>query len=122
MLRFMFDQSYGGMYRWHLATNFLVLRVISYCMDLHWSQSEAWSRPGGNAELAQSRETPSEYGSLVATPRPVDEYGYLHFLSYCVYCPLYMAGPVLPFNAYMGQCSGATSRGSVHIPSRCFDE
>jgi hypothetical protein len=38
-LRPLFNNNYyGGMYRWQLPTNFLILRLISFCLDYHWSR------------------------------------------------------------------------------------
>lgn len=34
----LFDQRYGGMYSWHLAANFLVLRMISFSCDDTWAE------------------------------------------------------------------------------------
>ena len=32
-----FDKNNGGLYGWQLPANFLVLRIISYSLDYHWS-------------------------------------------------------------------------------------
>ena len=93
------------MYRWHLASNFLALRIVSYCMDLHW----AYLSPSVVQKVPDSEKAvPDSYELLVATARPLPEYGYIQFMSYCMYCPLYMAGPILPYNAYIGQHVGRT--------------
>jgi hypothetical protein len=36
-LNIFFDQRYSGIYSWHLPANFLVLRMISFACDDHWS-------------------------------------------------------------------------------------
>lgn len=88
----LFNQNlYGGLYRWQFPVNFLVLRIISFCLDHHWAQCVADGRDGATAGT---------------THRPLHEYNLMNFLSYVLYVPLYIAGPVLCFDDYMGQqCS-----------------
>ena len=108
------------MYRWHLAANFLVLRIISFNMDAHWAsqlQKIEPTRPNSaaSADLTAPSEsiTPCSDGSRdiavrAASPRPEEEYSLVNCLAYCLYCPLYMAGPILSFNAFMSYVSTPT--------------
>eukprot|EP01041_Mallomonas_annulata_P005092 gene5092-10189_t len=121
----LFDhQSYGGMYRWHLASNFLVLRLISFAMDNHWecihnrhsktvvTKTKDEDKGTSSSNTSASTQDPSiissdgsnsennSYNSS-CNNNNMYRYNYLTFLTYCEYCPLYMAGPILPFNAFV---------------------
>lgn len=37
----LFSSKYGGMYRWQLPANFLILRIVSYSFDFFWAVRDA---------------------------------------------------------------------------------
>lgn len=81
-LAIFFDRQYGGMYGWQLPANFLVLRIISYGIDLHWQRQEM---DKGDTK-----------------PRTISEkYDFGHYLSYIFYAPLYMAGPIVSYSEFI---------------------
>jgi len=43
-LRPLFSGQYGGMYRWQLPANFLILRIVSYSFDFFWAVRDAHER------------------------------------------------------------------------------
>ncbi|CAM9504385.1 unnamed protein product [Phaeothamnion confervicola] len=51
------------------------------------------------------------YKHIVVTPRPTTDYSYSCFMAYVLYAPLYIAGPILPFNAFAAQ---------MHQPQRSY--
>jgi D-alanyl-lipoteichoic acid acyltransferase DltB (MBOAT superfamily) len=51
-LRPIFDRTYGGLYGWQLPANFLILRIISFCFDYHWSCSYHKDKSNLNNEKA----------------------------------------------------------------------
>lgn len=92
----LFDSHrYGGLYEWQYPANFLVLRMVSFSLDRCWathgrsSEEESQSRTALTAEEAES------------ACLDMQDYGLLQYLSYALYSPLYIAGPVCSFNAYM---------------------
>ncbi|CAM9248218.1 unnamed protein product, partial [Ectocarpus fasciculatus] len=94
---------YGGMYSWHLAANFLVLRMISFSCDDHWAE-QAVDGVKKNDKYVSDTLDNGEQGthSEVATQhRPPIEYSFVNYVSYCLYPPLYMAGPIMTYNSYM---------------------
>lgn len=116
----MFDHhNYGGMYAWQFPANFLVLRVISYCVDYfdaveyHSTRQKvkkmlklpkegqvSSSIQGGN--YPENTENPDNFELVPEFHRPVEEYeNVIHFLSYLLYTPLYMAGPIISYNAFI---------------------
>jgi D-alanyl-lipoteichoic acid acyltransferase DltB (MBOAT superfamily) len=76
-----FDRQYGGIYGWQLPANFLVLRIISYGMDLHWQRKEIATAKG-------------EVKARVIA----EKFDFGHYLSYIFYAPLYMAGPIVTYS------------------------
>ena len=116
-MRVVFDNSYGGMYRWHLACNFLILRIISFNLDQHWATTNKPNNINNSnynniksddekvSSISKDYENENDdYYQRVALHRPLYEYSYINYMSYCLYCPLYVAGPILPYNAYISYC------------------
>jgi D-alanyl-lipoteichoic acid acyltransferase DltB (MBOAT superfamily) len=111
----LFDsRRYGGIYRWQLAANFLVLRIISYSFDYSWARTfyetadtqhskdnnvQQSVHDGGNSRDQEKLETRSERVS-----QSLWEYSFLNYCSYVFYAPLYMAGPIITFDSFM-KCS-----------------
>lgn len=116
-LRVLFDKQYSGLYSWHVPANFLVLRIVSFMLDFHWAstalcaskkekaQHEDSKEGGGdNANTCPVREGckfKSLTDGVVSDHLAIHQYSLVNFLSYCVYAPLYIAGPVVTFNAYV---------------------
>lgn len=67
----LFDSNYSGMYSWHLACNFLLLRILSFQLDLLRGEADP------------------------------DSYSLLNYLTYIVYWPLYMAGPIITYDDFI---------------------
>ncbi|KAL1739025.1 MBOAT, membrane-bound O-acyltransferase family-domain-containing protein [Schizophyllum fasciatum] len=89
--------SYDGLYpRWHISYNITMLRIISYNMDLHWAST--------GAESSQVRaSSPLDERLRTRTSHPRELYGYVNYLTYVLYAPLYIAGPIMTFNDFMWQ-------------------
>jgi D-alanyl-lipoteichoic acid acyltransferase DltB (MBOAT superfamily) len=100
-LRILFDREFaGGLYSWRLPANFLVLRIISYNMDVYWAHRGIDSnRDVDNKDKEQEGFT-EEYDSLA------------NYFAYILYAPLYIAGPIVTYKAFL---KGKTSSESVPI-------
>jgi D-alanyl-lipoteichoic acid acyltransferase DltB (MBOAT superfamily) len=46
---------------------------------------------------------PEDYRKRVSTSLPENEYSLLNFVAYCLYPPLYIAGPIITFNDFIWQ-------------------
>lgn len=120
-LQVFFNKRYSGLYSWHVPANFLVLRIISFMLDYHWaSMAEKEDKKnddcsgdsvsGAHADRV-STESKTKTNSIckhklmmerhVSEHCAMKEYNFINFLSYCVYAPLYIAGPIVTFNAYI---------------------
>ena len=54
-----------------------------------------------------------------ATPLPLGEYGAVQFFQYVFYPPLYLAGPILTFNAFASQRRSPSSISSKQVRVLC---
>jgi protein-cysteine N-palmitoyltransferase HHAT len=116
-LQILFNKRYSGLYSWHVPANFLVLRIISFMLDYHWAsaaeingkKNDDSSGDEGPISEITTKDTVTVKGSkfksvtekLVAEHCAMHEYNLVNFLSYCIYAPLYIAGPIITFNAYI---------------------
>jgi D-alanyl-lipoteichoic acid acyltransferase DltB (MBOAT superfamily) len=96
----LFDRRYGGMYGWQLPANFLVLRIISFSLDMYWAQNSVSRNKKGD----DSSSAAAPHGDSTAaddSALPTESYSLLHYMAYILYAPLYMAGPIITFNAFV---------------------
>nr|DAD43902.1 TPA_asm: hypothetical protein HUJ06_002132 [Nelumbo nucifera] len=82
--RWAFLDNYRGTFRWHICFNFVVLRMISFgydyyraCRDYHFDEEER--------------------------RLPIKKFSFSVYMCYLVYAPLYIAGPIISFNAFASQ-------------------
>ena len=97
------DDAYAGVLpRWWTHFNLVVLRMVSYGVDLH-------RRRVAEAEARSATTTPTSsdadegYFRLVEHPAAEVEHSLTEFVAYCLYPPLYLAGPTATFNAFASQ-------------------
>ncbi|BFZ64975.1 glycerol transporter [Saitoella coloradoensis] len=101
------DAYPGLLSRWQVHFNITALRLISFNMDYYWSFSKGPSlaarlkKDKANADTLTERER-------IEAPCERGDYGWLNYLGYTLYVPLYLAGPIITFNNYMSQ---------IHLPS-----
>ena len=122
-LRILFDRNYGGLYSWHVPANFLVLRVVSFMLDFHWAsiaeqEKKNDSDRGSGCDddiVLNGKSCPhqSVASSNASQHCPIQEYNVVNFLSYCVYAPLYIAGPIITFNSYIHYSNNPQKSESV---------
>jgi len=61
-------------------------------------------------------QSPENHRKRVSTSLPEEDYSLLNFIAYCLYPPLYIAGPIMTFNDFVWQVSwpiSSQSRGLV---------
>ncbi|WVR08917.1 hypothetical protein IAU60_005976 [Kwoniella sp. DSM 27419] len=84
--------AWGGLLpRWHVGFNITMMRLVSFGLDYLWRES------------SDSHESPTDYRKRVTTPLPPGEYNLVNYIAYCLYPPLYIAGPIITFNDFMWQ-------------------
>lgn len=85
--------------------NLLILRLVSFNLDRYWA-----AKPPAvsytSQMVVQSSKHPDDpmnkplCVATVAQSRCPDDYNLLFLLSYIFFLPLYVAGPIIPFNAF----------------------
>ncbi|ORX39272.1 MBOAT, membrane-bound O-acyltransferase family-domain-containing protein [Kockovaella imperatae] len=86
------DQVSGVLPRWHINFNITMLRLVSFSLDYHWRrQANTTTTP------------PMDYRSRVTSLLEDDAYSPAGYLAYCLYPPLYIAGPIMTFNDFIWQ-------------------
>ncbi|KAJ6261088.1 hypothetical protein Dda_3753 [Drechslerella dactyloides] len=108
------DSQFGGlMPRWEVHFNLTMLRVISFNMDYYWMLTT-----GPDLER-KKRPQPSHQSDKdrVATSHPSSVYTFSIYHAYCLYSPLYLAGPIITFNDFVAQNIHAAIKP---LPSTAF--
>lgn len=106
------DHFEGLLPRWHINFNITMLRIVSFHLDYHWRHSGSGSTNTSvrrfvclvKRECANG-QTPDDHRKRVSTSHSDDEYSLLNFIAYCLYPPLYIAGPIMTFNDFIWQVS-----------------
>ncbi|XP_051229565.1 membrane-bound O-acyltransferase gup1 [Lolium perenne] len=99
-----FLDNYRGTFRWHICFNFVVLRMISFGCDYCWTLRSPHfdhKKHMQKCEVCYSGKTC--YLALQEKGLSVDKYTFLTYLCYLTYAPLYIAGPVVSYNAFAAQ-------------------
>eukprot|EP00877_Chromochloris_zofingiensis_P001841 jgi/Chrzof1/11658/Cz06g04030.t1 len=103
-----FLDQHRGLLRWHIHYNLLLLRMLSFAADLHWMRIRRPPRtrlppdtpPHPDLDLKARTELPLEPGC----------YNLLTYLAYTLYPPLYIAGPIAPYNSFASQLQAPSTK------------
>uniref|UniRef100_A0A6P3ZL39 putative membrane-bound O-acyltransferase C24H6.01c isoform X1 n=1 Tax=Ziziphus jujuba TaxID=326968 RepID=A0A6P3ZL39_ZIZJJ len=96
--------NFRGTFRWHICFNFVALRMISFGYDYHWANQASrfdYEKHTQRCHICKSGKTC--YQVLQERSVPNDKFSFSVYLSYLVYAPIYVAGPILSFNAFASQ-------------------
>ncbi|KAA3454175.1 MBOAT family protein isoform 4 [Gossypium australe] len=115
--------NFRGTFRWHICFNLahthlmegfiyfflsfyleVVLRMISFGYDYHWAHQE--SRFDQEKHIQRCHVCKSGkncYQILQERNAHINDYTFTTYLSYLVYAPLYIAGPIISFNSFASQ-------------------
>ncbi|PNS17887.1 hypothetical protein CAC42_3846 [Sphaceloma murrayae] len=93
--------DYGGLVkRWEILFNLTVLRLISFNLDYYWAAGRGTASPIEKKQLDPSLLSERDrvtHGALLT------DFTLKSYLSYALYAPLYLTGPILTFNDYISQ-------------------
>ncbi|KAF8151046.1 MBOAT, membrane-bound O-acyltransferase family-domain-containing protein [Crassisporium funariophilum] len=87
--------TFNGVFRWHVMFNITMLRLISFNMDYHWACN--------NTESAKPELVKPTEKQRVNVPHKDEMYSVMNYVSYVLYPPLYIAGPIITFNDFVWQ-------------------
>ncbi|XP_048225768.1 membrane-bound O-acyltransferase gup1 isoform X2 [Ricinus communis] len=102
--RLAFLDNFRGTFRWHICFNFVILRMISFGYDYHWANQDSrfdQKKHIQRCHVCKSGKTCYQFLQERSTPNV--NFSFSIYLSYLVYAPLYIAGPIMSFNAYASQ-------------------
>jgi protein-cysteine N-palmitoyltransferase HHAT len=74
-----------------------MLRMVSYTMDHYWKLNS------GSGPTFLTDSNLSERERIETSLETEDDYGFLSYLAYMLYAPLYMAGPIITYNNFIHQ-------------------
>ncbi|KAF0433891.1 MBOAT-domain-containing protein [Gigaspora margarita] len=93
------DNNRGLVARWDVTFNICMLRLVSFNMDYYWSFHSSNNTPEKNdRDLAPLTEKDRIIGPCFR-----EDYNFIYYLSYILYAPLYLAGPIITYNNFIAQ-------------------
>ncbi|CAG8557476.1 18681_t:CDS:10 [Dentiscutata erythropus] len=93
------DNNLGLMTRWDVTFNICMLRLVSFNMDYYWS-----FQPSNNSPERSDRDlAPLTEKDRIIGPCFREDYNFIYYLSYALYAPLYLAGPIITYNNFIAQ-------------------
>ncbi|GFP80406.1 putative membrane-bound o-acyltransferase c24h6.01c [Phtheirospermum japonicum] len=102
--RWAYLDNFRGTFRWHICFNFVVLRMISFGYDYHWTEQDTrFDRKKHVQHCDHCSSGKTCYLLLQERRVTIDKFSFPIYLCYLVYAPLYIAGPIISFNAFASQ-------------------
>ncbi|GAB2281284.1 hypothetical protein Dimus_015886 [Dionaea muscipula] len=102
--RWAYLDDFRGTFRWHICFNFVTLRMISFGYDYHWSfQDSHFDQKKHIRGCSICKSGRTCYFRLQENSLQSDRFFFTVYLCYLVYAPLYIAGPIVGFNAFASQ-------------------
>ncbi|GAB4829635.1 hypothetical protein Ancab_019298 [Ancistrocladus abbreviatus] len=102
--RWVYLDNFRGTFRWHICFNFVTLRMISFGYDYHWAcQSSCFDEEKHIQHCSVCKSGRTCYLLLQERSLQSDKFFFSIYLCYLFYAPLYIAGPIISFNAFASQ-------------------
>ncbi|KAM7481876.1 hypothetical protein LguiB_006459 [Lonicera macranthoides] len=112
--RWAYLDNFRGTFRWHICFNFVVLRMISFGYDYHWEDHTSRINLKKHSQQCNHCSSGKTCYLLLQERRVPDEkFSFTIYLCYLVYAPLYIAGPVISYNAFASQLDTPQKNYSV---------
>ncbi|GAV78016.1 MBOAT domain-containing protein/gag_pre-integrs domain-containing protein [Cephalotus follicularis] len=106
--------NFRGTFRWHICFNFVLLRMISFGYDYHWAHQDSHFDQKKHIQRCYTCKSGRIcYQLLQGKSVQNDKFSFCIYLSYLVYAPLYIAGPIASFNAFASQLDVPQNNYSV---------
>ena len=100
--------SFSGMTNWAHHFNMVMLKQISFGIDVGRAEKDA---PKDEESAAEE-----DYKSRQERSHRMKDYSLLNYLTYVFYAPLYLAGPIVSFNAWQSYMAKPASSGfNFHV-------
>ncbi|KAK9146341.1 hypothetical protein Sjap_006244 [Stephania japonica] len=99
-----FLDNYRGTFRWHICFNFVILRMISFGYDYYLVRRDSRFDHKKHLRCCSACSVGKTcYQFLQEKSLQINKYSFMMYLCYLVYAPLYIAGPIVSFNAFASQ-------------------
>ncbi|KAK8621191.1 hypothetical protein V6N13_067632 [Hibiscus sabdariffa] len=96
--------NFRGTFRWHICFNFVVLRMISFGYDYHWAHRDSRFDKEKHIQRCHVCKSGKKCHQIPQeTNVHINDYAFTTYLSYLVYAPLYIAGPIMSFSSFISQ-------------------
>lgn len=96
--------NYRGTFRWHICFNFVILRMISFGYDYHWARQDPLFDQQKHIQRCHTCKSGKTcYRLLQERSVQKEKFSFSIYLAYLVYAPVYIAGPIISFNAFVSQ-------------------
>lgn len=102
--RWSYLDNFRGNFRWHICFNFVTLRMISFGCDYHWAHRDSrfdHEKHIQRCDICKSGRVC--YLFLQERSLQTEKFTFSIYLCYLLYAPLYIAGPIVSFNAFASQ-------------------
>lgn len=87
----------GIVHRWDVFYNFTLLRMLSFSFDYLEKVDSPAEQSTMSADFTDRER--------LTAPLKQEEYSFLNYLSYLLYAPLFIGGPIVTFNDYIYQAN-----------------
>jgi protein-cysteine N-palmitoyltransferase HHAT len=117
LIPFFHQQRWGGMHGWQYAANFLILRFISFGMDVHWhrlKQQFPLTKIASSSSSAAAG-SPTLSSKEIERKKMMITLSSISYFSYMFYAPLYLAGPILNYQDYLLSTTHYQTKVSILI-------
>ncbi|OWM90799.1 putative membrane-bound O-acyltransferase C24H6.01c isoform X1 [Punica granatum] len=106
--------NFRGTFRWQICFNFVILRMVSFGYDYRWSILGSHFNHEKHVEHCYiCKSGKACYQFLQGKSVTSDKFSLSIYLCYLVYAPLYIAGPIISFNAFASQLEAPQRNYSV---------
>lgn len=112
--RWAYLDNYRGSFRWHICFNLVVLRMISFGCDYYLARKETqFDQKKHIADCSICSSGNTCYHIIQERSLNISQYSFSTYLAYILYAPLYIAGPIVSFNAFASQLNVPQKNYSV---------
>ncbi|KAK1570656.1 hypothetical protein Q3G72_005317 [Acer saccharum] len=101
--RWTFLDNYRGTFRWHICFNFVILRMISFGYDYYWAHQDSRFDHEKHVQRCHICKSGKLCYQILQERNISKSFSFSIYLCYLVYAPLYIAGPIINFNAFASQ-------------------
>ncbi|KAJ6359543.1 hypothetical protein OIU77_003701 [Salix suchowensis] len=96
--------NYRGTFRWHICFNFVILRMISFGYDYNWAHQDPLFDQQKHIQRCHTCKSGKTcYRLLQERSVQKEKFSFSIYIAYLVYAPVYIAGPIISFNAFVSQ-------------------